>query len=96
MQGDIEEVRDTYIKLDIPKKAKAAVEGVADTFCQRLGGFRQQFCWGAMQVFDDNGVLLIKENETISNLWGATITSTAHLVEMILESKVIKIRGKIE
>jgi hypothetical protein len=88
LQGDIEEVRDTYLKLEIPKKAKAAVEQVADGFCQRLGGYRQQFCFGAMQVFDDNGVLLLKENETISNLWGTTIQNTAHLVETIMEYKV--------
>jgi hypothetical protein len=88
LQGDVEEVRDTYVKLDIPKKAKQAVEQVAETFCQRLGGYRQQFCWGGMQVFDDNGVLLLKENEIISNLWGATVLNTSHLVEMILESKV--------
>ena len=59
-----------------------------EAFCLRLGGYRQQFCFGALPVFDDYGNLALRENEPF-NFWGVTVRDTAHLAELIVEIKVL-------
>jgi hypothetical protein len=89
LQGDPEEARDAYIKMDALKTMKQKdFDKQIETFCQRLGGYRQQFCWSAAQVFDDSGNLLLKEDNQWKELLGVTVKDIPHLIEQLAELKV--------
>eukprot|EP01114_Cavostelium_apophysatum_P015137 TRINITY_DN4064_c0_g1_i2.p1 TRINITY_DN4064_c0_g1~~TRINITY_DN4064_c0_g1_i2.p1 ORF type:complete len:1824 (-),score=558.97 TRINITY_DN4064_c0_g1_i2:115-5586(-) len=83
LQGDEDEATEPYFKHNqLKPKEKAKFDQDAKEACARLGAYRQSFCWAAVQLFNDNGDLLLKDVVEIKNLMKMKGDVYSHINEM--------------
>ncbi|EGC35654.1 hypothetical protein DICPUDRAFT_151994 [Dictyostelium purpureum] len=53
LSGNLDDHSEPYIKMNLKEKEKEKFKESIKSHCQRLGQFRQAFCWGCIPLFEE-------------------------------------------